>query len=407
MVKACKVIALVLVCASLMSARNSSPAFTEKSPRVFSIGATNLQALRDRIRNNREKDPAIEKLRSRANKALDMQPVSVMQKNAIPPSGDKHDYLSLARYWWPDPTKPHGLPYMRRDGEVNPEIRQVEDKNHLDEMITATSRLSLAYYLFGDEKYAAQAAKLMRAWFLDPTTRMNPNMNHAQLTRGRNIGRGSGLIDSRRLSNVVDTIGLLASSKSWTAEDQSGMEKWFRDYLKWLRNSDNGRDESQAENNHGSFYDVQVASIALFTGDVDLATKVLKRETNRIAYQIDKDGGQPRELDRTRSLWYSTFNLTALFQLARLGESVGVDLWSFQTKDGRSIRKALDYLTPYVTGEKKWPYKQIDEYKSDAIVPVYLEAAVKYKNPEYEKIARQLHPGAWDDIGWVLESQAD
>jgi len=393
----------ILLLSAFAGAADKAPATSStQTLRVFSTSTSALQQLHDRVASGKYSHPALDKLRSEANKALKMEPVSVMQKTITPPSGNKHDYLSLARYWWPDLTRPGGLPYMRRDGEVNPETSQVQDEHHLNAMITATTRLSLAYYLFGDERYAEQATKLMRVWFLDPETRMNPNMKHAQLTRGRNTGRGSGLIDSRRLSVVVDNIGLLAGSKAWTPADQSGMQQWFAQYLKWLRESDNGRKEALAENNHGSFYDVQVASIALFLGDTGLATKVLKNETGRVAEQVNKDGGQPRELERTRALWYSTFNLSALFQLAQLGENVGVDLWTFQTKDGRSIRKALDFLTPYITSEKKWPYKQIDHYPNTAILPLYLRAAVQYKAPEYEDVARKIQPGPSDDIACLL-----
>jgi hypothetical protein len=389
---------------SVFAGAAEAPSVTRaaQGPRVFSTNPAALRQLRDLVATGNYSHPALETLRSQADKALRVEPVSVMQKSFTPPGGDKHDYLSLARYWWPDPSKAGGLPYIRRDGKVNPEINQVEDERNLNAMFTATTNLSLGYYLFGDEKYAAQATKLLRIWFLDPATRMNPNMEHAQLTRGRNTGRGSGLIDSRRLSVVVDTIGLLAGSKSWTAADQQGMQDWFARYLKWLRDSKNGRDEAHAENNHGSYYDVQVASIALFTGDNELATKVLRNETKRIATQIDKDGGQPFELERTRSLWYSTFNLTALFQLAQLGKNVGVDLWAFETKDGRSLRKALDYLTPYVTGQKKWPYKQIDEVRNEATVPLYLKASVQYNAPEYAQAARNIHPQPSDDIACLL-----
>lgn len=389
---------------SLFAAAAETPSVTPAAqpPRIFSTNPAALRELRDRVASGKFSHPALDKLRIDADKALRMEPVSVMQKTITPPSGDKHDYFSLARYWWPDPTKPGGLPYIRRDGETNPEINQVQDEHNLNTMFTATTNLSYAYYLFGDEKYAAQATKLLRTWFLDPATRMNPNMEHAQATRGRNAGRGSGLIDSRRMSVVVDTIGLLAGSKSWTAAEQQGMQDWFAHYLQWLHDSKNGRDESQAQNNHGSYYDVQVASIALFTGNNELAKKVLRNETKRIATQIDKSGGQPLELERTRSLWYSTFNLTALFQLAQLGESVGVDLWAFETKDGRSLRKALDYLTPYVTGEKKWLYKQIDEYRSDVIVPLYLKASVQYNAPEYTQTARKIHPEPLDDVASLL-----
>jgi hypothetical protein len=194
------------------------------------------------------------------------------------------------------------------------------------------------------------------------------------------------------LSFAVDTVGLLASSPSWSEADQKGMKQWFSDYLNWLRTSKNGRHESQAPNNHGSYYDTQVVSIALFLGDSKLAKSVLNGEKERISRQIRKDGSQPLELERTRSLWYSTFNIAALFQLAKLGETAGVDLWNFRTKDGASLQRALDFVTPYLTGAEKWPYKQIDEVAPNAVAHLYVIAAMKFREPKYADIARQLDP---------------
>jgi hypothetical protein len=392
----------VLALSNILFAADKAAVPASPSPRAFVLDASALSSLRDRVANGKFSDPALDKLRRQAEKFLKQEPLSVMQKQVAPPSGDKHDYMSAARYFWPDPTKPGGLPYMRRDGEVNPETAQIQDEKHCNAMISSTYTLALAFYVFQDEKYAAKATTLLRAWFLDPATRMNPNMKYAQAVRGKNEGRGWGLIDTHRLPLTVDAIGLLEGSKSWTSADQEGLRDWFGKYLKWITENEQGKGESRAPNNHGSYYDGQVASIALFTGDKELATKVLKNETNRIASQIEADGKQPAELARTRALHYSTFNLTALFQLASLGQNVGVDLWDFETKDGRSLRKALDFLAPYVLGEKKWPYKQIDEFNKVAFARLLITASVKYHASQYEQMAQKIDPTVSSNIEFLI-----
>lgn len=402
-----KTIAIVIVAGLALSnvafAADKAPVAPATSlPRVFVLDATALNALRDRVATGKFSDPALDKLRKDAEKALQQESLSVMQKPGVPPSGDKHDYLSLAPYFWPDPTKPGGLPYIRRDGERNPEADRIEDHKHCEKMTSATYTLALAYYLFREERFAAQATTLLRAWFLDPATRMNPNMQYAQAIRGVNYGRGAGLTDTHQFTQIVDAIGLIEGSKSWTVADQKGMQDWFAKYLKWIRENDQGKHESRAPNNHGSYYDGQVASIALFLGDNELAAKVLKNETNRIASQIEKDGSQPLELVRTRALHYSTFNMVALFQLAALGQNVGVDLWNFETKDGRSIRKAMDFLTPYVLGEKKWPYKQITEYNSSTIARLLVIASTKYQVPQYEQLAQKIDPTVSSNVECLI-----
>src|SRR5205809_6157090 len=204
------------------------------APRVFLLDATQLRLMRQRIHDgDKTIAGAWAKLERDAQEALSEGPFSVVNKERTPPSGDKHDYMSQAPYFWPDPKKLDGLPYIRRDGERNPEINKITDHRTLDEMESATRTLSLAYYFTGDERYAAKGAQLLRAWFLDPATRMNPNLQYAQFIPGVNTGRGIGLIETRGLADGVDAIGLLAGSKAWTSADQRGLEEWYAKFLQW------------------------------------------------------------------------------------------------------------------------------------------------------------------------------
>jgi hypothetical protein len=334
---------------------------------------------------------AIKAVRARAEKALKAGPFSVVHSRPRkPPSGDPHDYLSQAPYWWPDPKKPDGLPYIRRDGQTNPERNQF-DSPLLAKMSSAVGTLAQAYRLTGDERYAAHAARLVRVWFLDPATRMNPNFNYAQFVPGRNDGRGTGIIESRNFLTVVDAVGLLRDAPAWTRADQAGLEEWFRRYLHWLQTSKQGKEEAAAANNHGSWYDVQVVTFALFTGDRKTAKAVLEQaRAKRIARQIEPDGRQPLELKRTKSFAYSVFNLEALVHLAALGERLGVDLWGYRTKDGRSLRQALDWLLPYALGEKEWPYKQLGKLQAGGLAPLLRRAANAYREPRYEQALARL-----------------
>ena len=292
--------------------------------------------------------------------------------------------MSQAPYFWPDPAKPDGLPYIRRDGERNPEINRISDHKSLDQMVGAVETLALAYYFKNNEAYATKAVELLRAFFLDPKTRMNPHLQFAQAIPGVNTGRGIGLIETRGLTRVVDAVGLLAGSKALQDADRRGLEHWFGRFLKWMLESKNGRDEAAARNNHGTYYDLQITSFALFLGEKEFARDILQAaRKKRIAVQIEPDGRQPLELARTKAWSYSIGNLEGLMLLATIGEKVGVDLWNYQSEDGRSIRRALDYLAPIALGERNWTYQQLGEWPPQLLFPLMRRAAARYRDPQF------------------------
>jgi len=218
---------------------------------------------------------------------------------------------------------------------------------------------------------------------------MNPNLNFGQGIPGEVEGRPMGIIGTRGFVGLVDAMRLLANSKSWTAADQKGMVAWMAQYLDWLQTSKIGKGEGDATNNHGTFYDTQAVALAAFAGKTNLAQKILSgARQKRIAKQIEPDGKMPRELQRTKSFSYSAFNLRALIDLASLGQNLGADLWHFQTEDGRSIRKALDFLAPYLKPDSKWPYEQIEKINRRELAGLLLRAAPEYPDAHYESLVK-------------------
>jgi hypothetical protein len=219
---------------------------------------------------------------------------------------------------------------------------------------------------------------------------MNPNLNFAQGIPGRSAGRGIGMIETRAMSRALDAAILLRSSSPWTASDHEALKAWFREFLKWSVESPLGKDESDERNNHGTYYDVQVVAYALFTDQMDLAKKQLEVTKKRIASQIEPDGSQPHELSRTLSWGYVNMNAYGFATLARLGESAGIDLWNYQTNDGRGVRKAIGWIVPFASNEKEWTRKQIKPRAFDLTIPLLEIAAIKYKDLAYSKTASEF-----------------
>ena len=327
-----------------------------------------------------------------ADSYLTIEAPSVMNKNQVPPSGNKHDYMSMAPYYWPDSTKPGFVPYIRKDGQRNPEIKKITDHSQCDVLTKSVQYLALAYYFSGEEKYAVKATQLLNTWFFDPATKMNPNLNYAQAIKGVNDGRGTGLIETISFSNLLNTVGLLDGSKAWTLADKNNLKQWFSDYLTWMLESKNGKDEHKAKNNHGIWYDMQIVAIELYLGKNEMAKEFLQTTYNRIAVQIEPDGKMPLELVRTAALGYNTFCIEAWFKTANMADRLGVDFWNYATTDGRSLKNAFNWLIPYALGDKKWEYLQIHKYSKKQIYAMLLQASAKYKEPIYAASAARLKP---------------
>jgi hypothetical protein len=362
-----------------------------QQPAVFVMNSTKLLEIRKKIS---EKDPQtlalVASLQSKANALLSMKPLSVMDKGFTPVSGSKHDYMSQAPYFWYDSSKPNGIPYIRKDGEHNPEIKKITDHDNMSTLDNAVRILALTYYLSKEEKYAIKASSLLKYWFLDEATKMNPNLEYAQAIPGITTGRGIGIIESRSLIGIADAVGLLSSSKSWTTVDVTGIKNWYKNYLNWMLTSKNGKDEHAAKNNHGSWYYSQVIDFALFTGDQSKAIQFVNESKQRLDNQITEEGKWPLELERTNALGYSTMNTQAWFTVATLAEHVGLNLWNYTTSKNSGIRTAVDWLMPYALKESKWEYQQIGKYNSSEYYLLLLQAANKYQAPVYLDKIKQI-----------------
>jgi hypothetical protein len=382
-------LALVLALTALrlaVSARAADPgdAFFSARPGALATTKARLAAGDVTLR------PALAALVKNADDALKVTPPSVTHKSKLAPDGDPHAYASTAPYFWPDPSKPDGLPYVPHDGKVNPESRTAaSDLNRSQDMARAVEHLALAYYFTGKPAYAEHAARCLRVWFLDPATSMKPHLNFGQGNPVKNSGRNIGVIEGGSFPATAEASGLLVGSAVWNTKDAAALRTWMAAYLDWLTTSKLGLEEAAEKQNHGSLYDVQVMRLALFTGRTDLAKQTAETvKTKRIAVQIEPDGRQPLELRRTKALSYSRLNLRALSTLATMAERVGVDLWNFSTADGRSIRKALDFMVPYVkTPPEPWPYQQIVKLDLAELAPIYRQAAVALHHAPYEQLA--------------------
>ncbi|MGH9618721.1 MAG: alginate lyase family protein [Bryobacteraceae bacterium] len=328
-----------------------------------------------------------------ANKFLNQKPVTITSFHSSRSAGGPHDYFSEGDYWWPNPKDPNG-PYIHRDGMSNPH-NFTADRRALMRLSVQCPALCAAWLLTKERKYAHHAAAHLRAWFVDPKTRMNPNLKYAQAIHGITTGRSIGIIDTLQLVAVARGAGFIDSSGALSASDKRAVHKWFSDYLDWMTTSAPGKKERDAKNNHGSAWVLQVAAFAGYTGNADLQDYCRSRfKTVLIPHQMAENGSFPLELARSKPYSYSLFNLEVLSGICQALSTRHDNLWTFQLPDGRSLGKAVAFMYPYMKDKAKWPYKHDVEYYN--LWPVreqsLLFAGLALNKPEYRGLWRRLNP---------------
>ena len=347
------------------------------------------------IRKEAWTQDAVRRLRADADRRMREGSWTVVSERPKGVDLDPHDYYSEAPYWWPDPANPSG-PYLRRDGEINPD-RFTANRAALNSMCDAVFSLGAAAFCLDDTRYAQRAARVVNTWFINPKTRMNPSLEHAQAVPHVDAGRAAGILDGRVLVRAVQGMEFLAQTGAWDPKDQAAVRRWFEEYLQWLTHSRNGIDERGSGNNHASWWTVQAAAVATFVGDDAAQQMAFNYYRDRILpSQIRADGSAPREEARTRSLSYSAFNLEALAMLCRIAQAHGTDLWTVRARNGAGIGTVIDYLEPYLADPRKWSKEQVAEFQNGGLYFLAF-AGMGLKKPEYVALFRKLeHPeGAW------------
>jgi hypothetical protein len=344
--------------------------------------------------------------------ALTQHPITVAAESCPRSAGGKHDFYSEGDYWWPNPANPEG-PYIQKDGLTNPQ-NFVAHRQAMIRFSRIIGALASAYQITHDKKYVKHALLHLKAWFIDPETLMNPNLLYAQAIKGVATGRGIGIIDTIQLMEVIQGLESMQASPLVDKQTLQGIKNWVSAYLTWLTTHQYGKDEMNAKNNHGTCWVMQVACFAKFTGNKQLLGFCVNRYKGvLLPTQMAADGSFPLELKRTKPYGYSIFNLDAMTTICQTLSTAEDNLWNYETTDGKSIKKGIAFLYPYLKDKSTWPYPHdVMHYESWPVAqPSLVFGAAAYQDQQWlvawktlehapadEEIIRNLpvrHPLIW------------
>lgn len=319
-----------------------------------------------------------------ADWALKQKPITVTAESSARSAGGKHDFFSEADYFWPNPANPDG-PYINKDGQSNPDnfVAHRKAMIRFSEIIGA---LASAYKITGDEKYVKHALVHLKAWFVDSETLMNPNLLFAQAVKGVTTGRSWGIIDTIHFMEVAQGIMVMEKAKSFDQKSLTTIKKWFADYIFWLNTSKPGITEKLAKNNHSACWVMQVAAFAKLCDDNVMLDSLRWRYKNvSLPNQMATDGSFPLELARTKPYGYSIFNLDAFTMICQILSTPKDNLWTYETADGKSIYKGINYLYPFVADKSKWTLKPDIMYWNNWPIaqPFLIFGAQQFKNKDW------------------------
>lgn len=326
-----------------------------------------------------------------AEASLNEPPGSVTAARCERSAGGPHDFYSEGDYWWPDPKNPNG-PYIQRDGMTNPN-NFVAHRHAMVRLSRITAALAAAHRITGDVKYAQAASRHLRVWFLDEATRMTPHLLFAQAIKGRNTGRGIGIIDTIHLAEVVQSVRVLEAAKALVESDARSLKKWFADYLLWINTHPYGQDERKALNNHGTCWVMQAAAFAKLAGDAKVLDQCRDLFVAKLLPdQVESDGRFPREISRTKPYCYSLFNLDVMGIAAHILTTPGRNLWTAANAKGGSLKKAMEFHYPFIADKSKWPYKPDVMYYDlfPVRMPALLFGGLALNEPKYIDLWKKL-----------------
>jgi hypothetical protein len=351
-----------------------------------------------------------------AQKYLTQPPTPLTSLQCARSPGTIHDYYSEAE---PDP-----------DAAATPAKPFTAHRDALFSLGLAVPALAAAYFLTGEDRYAAHASAHLRAWFVDPATRMAPSLDYGRVlaplpANGEHVtvqtnssfgaapiapagGSFAGILETLPLVEIAQAIPFLASSPALAEADRNALNAWFAAYLRWLTQPQDSGPRLAAlardrKDHHATSWLLQVSAYTMLTTPEGTAPKSESAALDELRHrfrtitlraQISSEGTFPHELGSATPYRDSLFNLDMIAAVCQLLSTRFESVWDYQLDDGPGMRSAIAYHFPFIADRKLWPFRadsdHFDELPGRRASLLFTARA--YQRPEYAALWKTLPP---------------
>ena len=325
---------------------------------------------------------------------------SPVDKEMIPPSGDKRDFTSIVVYSWPcDKLPAVCLNYGRRkyttpcqapewricDGHFNEEGMRYSGYRDFCDFSKELEIAAGEYKLRKTHSAGAAAVRYVRSWYVNSSTAMLPRLLYSQTIPytsdpSRKVGSNDSVIDWWRMPEMLDSITAI---QDLLAEDEKLIiHTWFADFFTFISRDGVRGLHNRHPSNHGPWYDVVYYSLCVWLGQYDACREQAPWTKEKLDRMVEANGDMPHETGRKSSVYYYIYTLDSFALCAALLSQVGEDLWGYVHAKGATLRTMYEYVTPHVKDNfANWPHVTSADYRVHQLERPLLLAAVQDLRP--------------------------
>ena len=222
---------------------------------------------------------------------------------------------------------------------------QKHNQEDFRSLVQNCTMLTLASYFSDDNSYADHAVSIIKEWFLDQNTKVNPSKVFTEATHR--------LLKTTYVYTLFDSLRLLRKKGRFSEDEWHGLQRWFTQVMEAMDQSARAWRLGYTSKDHiGLYYDIQYSSIAAFINNSTQMYKTIQDSIARLYEHVAPDGTLHNEITKKSCESNQIFALAGWQTMDRMASKLGIDLWNQAIDDSdkysrlcRTMVTTISYLS--------------------------------------------------------------